>query len=417
MKPQWGVVVLVLVFSQIILVYKYVSLGDWFRRRTTNVTTEIADGNSYNTKQIPPNATIKQLNLDDRASRVKEMCRQLEKESYPDLHKSTGRMLRHSKRDMMYCVTPKAGCTSWIRIMRFLNGDIKQGVHNPLEVDRMYVHYGPLQNTKVYDLHNETLRKEVSSKGYKFMFARNPYSRLYSAYIDKIFLPDYWRSAARPIVKKRPNVTESHQQCPDDISFAEFTKFVVDSITKKSYVNEHWAPVTWICNPCEIPFDYVGTQETFSSDTKYLLEHFGIGDILPSQTFSDRINEEIETLITYNFDLVNQLPKGCVKENDLARRLWKTFQINGYIPENVQHSFNSPEAISKKEFHELVLNTIKENFPSKEEWKKRRNKALREAFGELSAELLINLRKVYDIDIQLYGYDPLPKELIWHIAT
>lgn len=301
--------------------------------------------------------------------------------------------------------------------MRFLNGDVKPNVHNPLEVDRMYVHYGPMKNTKVYDLHNETQRIEASSSGYKFMFARNPYSRLYSAYIDKIFLPDYWRSAARPIVKRRPDVSEWRQQCPNDISFPEFTKFVVDSIAKKSYVNEHWAPVTWICNPCEIPFDFIGTQETFSSDTKYLLERFGIGDLLPYQNFSERMNEEVETLVTYNFDLVNQLPRGCVKEHDLARRLWKTFQINGYIPENSIYSFNASQPINREEFKQLLRETIRNNFISKEEWKIRRNTALSQAFAELSADLLINIRKVYDIDIQLFGYDPLPKDLVSHITT
>lgn len=344
-------------------------------------------------------------------ARITDICHTLVANNYPRIHRLVGSILSYWPSGMLYCGIPKIGLTFWTRVFRFLNKDVAPHVRNPFEIDRMYVHFAPLWKMKVYNLSNKTDRDIINNKnGYTFMFARNPYSRLYSAYIDKFFLPDFWRGAG-PIFAKRSGTSHrSHakQSCPDDISFEEFADFVIDSILNRQQVNRHWAPEAWVCNPCSFPFDFIGNIETFSEDSKHILAHFGISDILPSNSSSYQMNEEVETLIIYNFDILRKLPKGCLTGKALAYRLWTTFQINGYILKESKFPSYIPKNVNVQSFKEIVSREMRANYLSKEESQTQRRAALAHAYAGLSTRTLNGLVKAYEIDFESFDYDTKP---------
>ncbi|GFN85733.1 carbohydrate sulfotransferase [Plakobranchus ocellatus] len=133
---------------------------------------------------------------------------------------------------LVYCFVPKGGCTFWIRLFRFLSGDVLNSseVKSLLDIDRFFAHYSP--NDAIVKI--GAAMAEVENESLTFIFTRDPYRRLWSAYIDKIFLPDFWRNHGYAILedrkkkalpRKRPSTsrnkrlsTNSSTNCPSDIS-------------------------------------------------------------------------------------------------------------------------------------------------------------------------------------------------------
>ena len=83
-----------------------------------------------------------------------------------------------------------------------------RNVSRPSDLSRHFIHFGKFETTPRLNLGQKgelLLQKMVNS----FMIARDPYSRLWSAYLDKIFLPDFWLYLGRDIVRvERTNAAE-----------------------------------------------------------------------------------------------------------------------------------------------------------------------------------------------------------------
>ena len=172
-------------------------------------------------------------------------------------------------------------------------------------------------------------QKHVNS----FMFARDPYSRLWSAYIiDNIFLPDFWRSLSPDIVKKiRINASEIEKQCGNDVSFQEFIMFVILKVARGENLNEHSQPIYKLCSPCHSRFEVLGKSETFEKDSEYIFNTFGLREVSNKVSYTLNVEEKIKMLIKYNFDLQSSIKAICYNQTLVGQKLWTAFQFNGYI--------------------------------------------------------------------------------------
>ena len=56
-----------------------------------------------------------------------------------------------------------------------------------------------------------------------------------------------------------------------NVTFAEFTQFIVDSWSSGRGLNRHWRPQHLICDPCFIKYDFIGHFETIGEDAKRVL--------------------------------------------------------------------------------------------------------------------------------------------------
>lgn len=80
----------------------------------------------------------------------------------------------------------------------------------------------------------------VSSNDVIFHVTRNPYSRLYSVYIDKIYLPGFWKFTKK--INERKG-----RECSTSVRFGEF----LDYIMKEEVYDPHWHPVSELCGSVE----------------------------------------------------------------------------------------------------------------------------------------------------------------------
>jgi hypothetical protein len=98
---------------------------------------------------------------------------------------------------------------------------------------------------------------------FKFMFVRNPYSRILSAYLHKIV-----RRLERG-AKLGASGLDSSRGTP---TFREFCSYLADG---GLFENVHWSPQTSLMLLPFAKFDFIGKVETFENDVRTVLSRLG----------------------------------------------------------------------------------------------------------------------------------------------
>ncbi|XP_036447443.1 carbohydrate sulfotransferase 11 [Colossoma macropomum] len=199
--------------------------------------------------------------------------------------------LRHlivdDKHNLLYCYVPKVACTNWKRVMMVLTGDGRY--REPLAIPANEAHVpGRLRSLSEYTKAEINLRLRTYLK---FVFVREPFERLVSAYRNK-FTRNYnvafhKRYGTKIIRRHRVNPQPEAQEKGNDVTFEEFVYYLVDPRTQKEEpFNEHWERVHSLCHPCLIHYDVVGKYETLEQDSQYLLKLAGADQEVQFPVFS-----------------------------------------------------------------------------------------------------------------------------------
>lgn len=245
-----------------------------------------------------------------------------------------------------------------------------------------------------------------------FLVSRNPYSRLFSSYIDQIFLPNKWKQAAS-MVSKRNN------DCGNDVTFNEFLKSISDTILKRTHTDLHWAPIFSICLPCESNIDLLAKQETFKEDADFILDQVGVSkairDEVDNAIGENIIENSLQTLVHTYVTKGHSVKSGCITEKELAERLWTAFQIQGYIHNQIKFPENKFKTVSKSEMEptllSAVLNAVNSRKLSSEEREAQRHAWKVHFWKQVSPETLNRVQDAYYEDFYIFGYDLDPSTM------
>ncbi|XP_030625172.1 carbohydrate sulfotransferase 11 [Chanos chanos] len=197
---------------------------------------------------------------------------------------------------LLYCYVPKVACTNWKRVMMVLTGN--GTYHSPLAIPASEAHVaGNLRSLSEYSTAdvNHRLRSYL-----KFIFVREPFERLVSAYRNK-FTRSYntafhIRYGTKIVRRHRPNPRPEALKHGNDVSFEEFVYYLVDPRTQREEpFNEHWERVHSLCHPCLIHYDIVGKYETLEQDSSYVLRLAGVDTEVsfPTSSKSTRTNGDM----------------------------------------------------------------------------------------------------------------------------
>nr|XP_057940620.1 carbohydrate sulfotransferase 11-like isoform X2 [Doryrhamphus excisus] len=186
---------------------------------------------------------------------------------------------------LIYCYVPKVACTNWKRVLMVLTSDGRYT--DPLSIPANEAHIaGNLRALSEFSVPeiNRRLRTYL-----KFVFVREPFERLVSAYRNK-----FTRSYNTAFHKRYgTKIIRRHRTKPDpealekgnDVSFQEFVRYLVDPQTQREEpFNEHWERVHSLCQPCLIHYDIVGKYETLEPDAQAVLSLAGVEDKLQFPT-------------------------------------------------------------------------------------------------------------------------------------
>ena len=316
------------------------------------------------------------------------------------------------KYKLSYCRVAKVGSTFWTQVFMTLLGikpEYNKAVDSVFEVPRDEAHETiKLHENILMELTDKRIHSTTS-----FLVARNPYSRLFSSYIDQIYLPNKW-DIARYIVRD-----PKRRKCGNDITFNEFLLFVSISIIRNYSLDLHWSPIFSLCLPCETKIDILAKQETFAEDTEYILNLVGVEEATVEEikraASENSAEASIASLVHTYVTKGHDIEKGCISESALAERIWHAFQIQGYIHNDIAFPNGTFKNILPSELEtkltETVLSAVKtqpltsyERVNQRQEWKT-------SFWSEVSNKTLAKVQDAFFEDFLFFQYDSDPAKM------
>ncbi|KAM3857802.1 carbohydrate sulfotransferase 12-like [Diretmus argenteus] len=286
-----------------------------------------------------------QQQQEQRKRLLRETCGEAFPGETRTLENMTKNELKHlivdDKHGIIYCYIPKVACTNWKRVMFVL----QQGepYQDPVSVDPDMVHLPlkfPLLNSFPWP------EMKVRLKHYtKFLFVRDPFVRLISAYRNKFLQNNeyFYKRFARDMLRLYgdcPNPPESGDEAfakglrP---SFSSFIRYLLDPQTeRKAPFEPHWRQMYRLCYPCLIKYDFVGHLETLQQDTDHLLRILRLEDDIKFPPSYENV-----TSSGWMWDWFGTVPL------EARRRLYKLYEMDfklfGYEkPDSVKKGFVWP---------------------------------------------------------------------------
>lgn len=139
---------------------------------------------------------------------------------------------------------------------------------------------------------------KVKLKKYtKFLFVRDPFVRLISAFRNKFeeSNKEFYQRFGQVILRRYSNQPTP----PDNVdeafkmgvrpSFSQFVQYLLDPRTQKEMpFNEHWRQVYQLCHPCQIQYDFVGHLETLDEDAEHLLRLLRVDNVVEFPSLGNR---------------------------------------------------------------------------------------------------------------------------------
>ncbi|XP_069122905.1 carbohydrate sulfotransferase 11-like [Argopecten irradians] len=352
--------------------------------------------------------------IDDRYRRLWRTCtsKSADDKSFTPLN------LRHfqynNKHRMFYCGIEKSGSTFWRRLLQQIEKGVIISPYN-IRPENALLNYRNLAS-ETFDEIDDILKFSV-----KFMVVRDPYTRLLSGYIDKLYSPNvyFWDTIGEHIVRTvRPNATMMSKTCGHDVTFLEFLKYVIKSQTTGDKKDSHFMPAAEICNPCKVKFDIISHMETFNYDIRYILETFNLRSYLsvidgPSYNMvNDTIYDVAQVFLSMRTDI-----RRCMDVHNALLRVWEKLQIKGIV------TMDTPCPFRKSDVFDLTIDSmtsvIRKAFDSASlsVLESQRKSLFLEYYRQIPIETLRKLAYVFRQDFDYFGYDQYPKLLFKRSGT
>lgn len=317
---------------------------------------------------------------------------------------------------LSYCKVPKAGSTFWTKKFvelqktrqQYLNTKTRTFIHNMGNTIQQFA-FGDKNATTIYE------------NSINFLVSRDPYTRLFSAYMDKYNLLGH-TEFARFIAKKTGKglYQQDGQKCGYNVNFQDFLDHVVNSALSGQIINRHWAPIFILCHPCSMPYHYLSKQESMNQDTAYIVKTLNLSNaFLKSQNIelqsrgSDKWNR-INSIVTTYFDdrFVRNRQLICPDLPLYLKKIWKTLQSQGKIsdkvPFPVQEIKKKGKEMTAIEFSDIIFKSVLRNPLTDIQKTSQRRQMLVKYYRNIKPETIEKLKEIYSVDFLLFDYNESP---------
>lgn len=233
---------------------------------------------------------------------------------------------------LLYCEVPKAACSSWKKFFFELRGiNVTSGING--KARKLLTH---LHELSIAD------RREVLQSFTKFMVARNPFSRVLSAYRNKIqpngsyeklnrrWQPYIWReNVGQHIIRQyRGNDVALEMMANKDkydVTFTEFARFLGEFPDHPAAKDLHWREITNLCYPCDVKYDVIVKFEAMAKEIQMFFDKAGLkASTLPELNLHATNSSDVTQAIEY----YRTLPRDVVRR--LYERYFYDFVVFGY---------------------------------------------------------------------------------------
>ncbi|KAH9504251.1 hypothetical protein Btru_064454 [Bulinus truncatus] len=325
----------------------------------------------------------------------------------------TSKWLVSRRHQFLYCPVEKVASTFWRRFLHQL--EYTSPMKSPFDVSVQKV-YGDV-DTNIAVKEKGVKLQRLLLKTTKLLFVRDPYYRLFSAYVDKLLAPNptYWKLWGVEAIGQFRYATPanfSDEVCGEDVSFREFVSFVT---TPTGQADPHVMSINKLCSPCHVNYTIIGKMETFIRDTRLLIKQLGVdeGHIELDRMSEDVSRDAVEDSVidSMSESWLNESLR-CVSKADVVRRIWRKLQIRGFISWRIDYNMdqrnvrdiNGPLLVE-------VLKVAAKASTNRTELKIQKSQALLEAFSTITEEQFASLKQVFQTDFQLFNYNARPDKL------
>jgi hypothetical protein len=202
--------------------------------------------------------------------------------------------------------------------------------------------------------------------------------------------------------------------CNFDISFEEFLHYLFH--TDKPVLRDHYEPIMTLsygkqmCNHQNIQ---IVKQETFSEDVNHALKSVHVSgpvyDVIYDEMNSKHTESTIGSIIktVHRKFYSNVQRNSCLSWKDMAVKLWKSFQIQGYIHENSKFpetKFTNDTDYESSNLIRVMLQEIQRRPLKHREMVEQRNKALLNAYNSVDKKYIRQVRERYAMDFDMFHY-------------
>lgn len=326
-----------------------------------------------------------------------------------------GKTIVETRHKILFCPVQKAGSTFWKRTLKAMNSQGK--FTSPYQVRRQSKKYTELYQD-FQKSHSKYIRNWFMKNAVSLLVVRDPYTKLFSAYVDKLYHPNYlfWKVTGQPIRQLTNNSDRS--SCGNDISFPEFIKYIIFQSNRiGGSLNTHFTPVYKHCDPCRAKYDYIMKFENFKDDFYHIIDSWNTKFNLDI-SFDDFEGETAlsiaETHINISFSTKNLYAHPCnISAYEFLLRTWRFLQISGYIPKEVELPFPNDKHVTMVTKEEM-LGAVKNVLSNEIDWpsvKKQRHEALVQAYHTVDINDITRLSEIVKPDCKYFGYDNMPEYL------
>ena len=306
--------------------------------------------------------------------------------------------------DLVTKLSPKVGSTFFINAIRYLRSF--------KSADEVFSKARFLSHIFNYNKDVATFNSQSISKQVALVFARNPYSRLFSAFIDKVYI--FNNSKLAKYVKMFVNFKYRRSiKCVLDLEFTDFLRYALYSQNRIIY--DHYMPISSLVNLpviCSARNIIIAKQETFSADMDYVFTKSHI-----SQTKREGLNKilsykkaltsvrEIASTVFHKMSTATIID--CLDYQTIAKRLWHSFQIQGYIHEKSPFpKFTFEDSTHCRQFLAFVEVAMMKQPVSSEQAALQRRNAFIAAYSQVDDIYRQEIIKQFSDDFELFQYDP-----------
>jgi Sulfotransferase family len=180
----------------------------------------------------------------------------------------------------VYLAVPKAACTTMKGLLRDLHGSaplkLFAGPNRETRRD-MFIHSREnIPFPSLNSLESKQQRELLEAPDvFRFAVVRNPYSRLISAWRDKVFLCEPSVDNVYAAVRGRGPALEQQKRL---IDFAEFVSYIANH--PRGLWDEHWRKQVDLIFPKAISYTHIGKVEDLDSTLQIFSRHLGRQEML-----------------------------------------------------------------------------------------------------------------------------------------